>query len=223
MSVFTTREEAGDRLAQRLIDYRDDPLVCILALPRGGVPVGYRISVALQAPLDVLITRKLGAPGNPELAMGALAETGAVFLNQEVIDLLGVSRSMLDREIEAQRVEIRRRQERYRGGRSLPPLSDRTVILVDDGIATGSTFFASVEAVHGLKPARLVGAVPVGPRNTIDQLRGRVDALVTLETPEVFFAVGNHYESFPQLEDDEVIRYLTLATARGDGERAARH
>lgn len=221
--MFANREEAGDRLAERLVRYRDEPRVLVLALPRGGVPVGYKISAALHAPLDVLITRKLGAPGNPELAMGALAETGAVFLHQEVIDLLGVSRSMLDREIEAQRLEIRRRQERYRGGRPLPPLTDRTVILVDDGIATGSTFFASIEAVRGLEPARLVGAIPVGPRQTMDRLRGMVDALVTLETPEVFFAVGNHYEAFPQLEDDEVIRYLTRSAAQDDGERAARH
>lgn len=219
--MFANREQAGDRLAQRLTEYKDDVRVCLLALPRGGVPVGYRISVALHVPLDVLITRKLGAPGNPELAMGALAETGAVFLNQEVIDLLGVSQRMLDREIEAQREEIRRRQELYRGGRPLPPLAGRTVILVDDGIATGSTFFASIAALRALQPARLIGAIPVGPWQTIEHVRRQVDALVALETPEAFFAVGNHYEEFPQLEDDEVIRYLTPSAVRDDGERAA--
>lgn len=219
--MFANREEAGDRLAQRLTEYKDDARVCVVALPRGGVPVGYRVSVALHVPLDVLITRKLGAPGNPELAMGAVAETGAVFLNREVIGILGVSQGALDREIDAQREEIRRRQARYRGGRPLTPLADRTVILVDDGIATGSTFFASIEALRGLSPARLVGAIPVGPLHTIEEVRRKVDAFVVLETPEPFFAVGEHYADFPQLEDDEVIRYLNRAAARNDGERAA--
>ncbi len=220
--MFTNREEAGDRLAASLDTYRHDAEGIILALPRGGVALGYRISLALHLPLDVLITRKLRAPGNPEYAMGALAETGATFLNQEAIRVLSISDEELEKEIQFQQQEIVRRQELYRRGRSLPVLTGKTVLLVDDGIATGSTFFASIQALKDLRPARVVGAIPVGPWETIRLARQQVDELVVIETPEPFFAVGNHYVDFRQVEDEDVIRYLALAAeALGDGKEAA--
>lgn len=220
--MFQNREEAGDRLAARLAHYRDDPTALILALPRGGVAVGYKLSLALHLSLDVFITRKLGAPGNPEFAMGALAETGKTFFNQEAIQALGVSDEELSREIRFQQEEIIRRQALYRKGGALPPLAGRTIILADDGIATGSTFFASIEGIRDLHPDRLVGAIPVGPWDTINRVKRQVDELVVLETPEPFFAVGNHYVDFRQVEDEEVIRYLGLASAARNGkERAA--
>lgn len=200
-------------LAERLKAYRDDPNGLILALPRGGVAVGYTLSLALHLPLDVLITRKLGAPGNPEYALGAIAETGALSLNQEAMRAFALSKEDLDKQIRTQQEEIARRQALYRGGRSLPSLTGRTVLLVDDGIATGSTFFASVEALKQLHPARLVGAIPVGPRETLIRVRRQVDELVVLMTPEPFYAVGNHYADFTQVEDAAVVRYLAQAAA----------
>ncbi len=211
--MFQNREEAGDRLAALLNTYQDHPSAIILALPRGGVSVGYRMSLALRLPLDVFITRKLGAPGNPELAIGALAETGTTFLNQEVINSLAVSSMDLEREVRIQQEEIARRQVAYRSGRPLPFLGGRTVILVDDGIATGATFFASVSAVRSLRPERIVGAIPVGPRETIDRLRQQLEEVVVLDTPAFFFAVGNHYADFRQVEDNEVTTYLSLAAS----------
>ena len=211
--MFQNREEAGDRLAALLNTYQDHPSAIILALPRGGVSVGYRMSLALRLPLDVFITRKLGAPGNPELAIGALAETGTTFLNQEVINSLAVSSMDLEREVRIQQEEIARRQVAYRSGRPLPSLGGRTVILVDDGIATGATFFASVSAVRSLRPERIVGAIPVGPIETIERLRQQLEEVVVLDTPAFFFAVGNQYADFRQVEDNEVTKYLSLAAS----------
>lgn len=209
--MFRDREEAGRLLAERLKAYRDDPNGLILALPRGGVAVGYTLSLALHLPLDVLITRKLGAPGNPEYAMGAIAETGALILNQEAMRAFALAREDLDEQIRTQQEEIARRQALYRGGRPLPTLTGRTVLLVDDGIATGSTFFASIEALKRLHPMRIVAAIAVGPRETLIRVRQKVDELAVLLTPEPFYAVGNHYEDFTQVEDDAVLRYLAGA------------
>lgn len=209
--VFQNREEAGRRLAAELIAYRDDPGGVILALPRGGVAVGYQLGLALHLPLDVFITRKLGAPGNPEYALGAVAETGTVYLNPTAVAEFCLSRADVELSVKAQQKEIARRQNLYRQGRKMPTLTDRTVILVDDGIATGSTFFASVEAIRHLKPRRLIGAIPVGPVDTITDARKRVDELVVLATPHPFWAVGNHYVDFTQVEDRDVVEYLNLA------------
>lgn len=211
--MFQDREETGRLLVERLKAYRDDPGALILALPRGGVAVGYTLSLALHLPLDVLITRKIGAPGNPEYALGAIAETGALVLNQEAMRAFSLSKADLDKPIRAQQEEIARRQALYRGGRPLPPLTGRTVLLVDDGIATGSTFFASVEALKALHPARLVGAIPVGPRDTLVRLRRQVDELIVLMMPEPFYAVGDHYADFTQVEDATVVRYLAEAAS----------
>lgn len=209
--MFHNREEAGRILASELSQYRDDPMALILALPRGGVAVGYQISLALHLPLDVFITRKLGAPGNPEYAIGAVAETGSLYLNQEAVSAFSLSQHDLDRLIHLQEKEIARRQTLYRQGRQLPRLTDRTVLLVDDGIATGSTFLASAVAIRNLQPKRLVGVIPVGPEETIRLVRTHVDELVILMTPEPFDAVGNFYVDFTQVEDNDVCQYLNLA------------
>ncbi len=220
-SVLKNRHEAGRLLAERLDAYRDDPKGIILALPRGGVPVGFTLSQALHLPLDVLITRKLGAPGNPEFALGALSETGTLFLNEEALRALAVTRQALEPTIRIQREEIARRQTLYRKGRSLPSLADRTVLLVDDGVATGATFLASAQALRNLGVHRLVAALPLAPSETCERIRQQVDELVVLLTPEPFFAVGNHYEDFRQVEDEEVVRYLDQAQAESEKGRRA--
>jgi putative phosphoribosyl transferase len=209
--MFRNREEAGRILAGRLSQYRNDPTAVILALPRGGVAVGYQLSLALHVPVDVFITRKIGAPENPEYAIGAVAETGSCSMNQEAVKSLGLSRHELDRLIHIQEKEIARRKNLYRQGRPLPQLTGRTVLLVDDGIATGSTFMASALAIRSLQPRLLVGVIPVGPPSTIREVRAHVDELVVLMTPEPFEAVGNFFVDFTQVEDRDVIQYLNLA------------
>jgi predicted phosphoribosyltransferase len=209
--IFQNREEAGRQLAAKLQAYREHPAGVILALPRGGVAVGYQVSLALHLPLDVFITRKIGAPDNPEYALGAVSECGNIYLNPEAAAAFALSREDLNDLARVQQREINRRQQLYRQGRHPLPLKDRVVIVVDDGIATGATFFASVEAIRQQAPKRLVAAVPVGPASTLAKARGVVDELVVLATPEPFWAVGNHYVDFAQVEDREVLDYLNLA------------
>jgi putative phosphoribosyl transferase len=209
--IFKNREEAGRQLAAELLQYRNDPRGLILALPRGGVVVGYQLSHALHLPLDVFISRKIGAPGNPEYAIGAVAETGSCYLNQEAVSSFSLSRSELDRLIHVQETEIARRKDLYRQGRQLLHLTDRTVLLVDDGLATGSTFMASALAIRSVQPHRLVGVIPVGPPSTIREVRAHVDELVVLMTPEPFEAVGNFFVDFTQVEDRDVVEYLSVA------------
>jgi putative phosphoribosyl transferase len=207
-ALFRDRHDAGRRLAQRLLHYKEAKDTIVIALPRGGVVVGYDISLALRLPLDVLITRKLGTPSNPELAMGALAETGYRHMNEEVIREYGVSKKELDEEIRRQNSEIGRRIQRYRGGRALSSLKGQTVILVDDGIATGATFFASLGALVKTETARTVAVVPVAPPRVLAELKMLVDEVVVLHASEWFFGIGQFYEQFPQVEDDEVIACL---------------
>lgn len=211
--IFQNREEAGRQLAAKLQAYREHPAGVILALPRGGVAVGYQVSLALHLPLDVFITRKIGAPENPEYALGAVSESGNIYLNPEAVAAFGLSREDEDLKdiVRVQQREISRRQQLYRQGRHPLPLKDRVVIVVDDGIATGATFFASVEAIRQQTPKHLVAAIPVGPARTIAKARRVVDELVVLATPEPFWAVGNHYVNFTQVEDREVLEYLDLA------------
>ena len=214
--IFRDRTEAGRELATRLGVYRNDPSGLVLALPRGGVPVAYEVSLALNLPLDVFITRKLGAPEDPEYAIGAVAETGSIYMNPVALRILGgfsLSDQFYSDAICAKREEIARRQALYRGGRPLPDLKNRTVLLVDDGVATGATFLASVEALRNLQVRRLVAALPVGPRDTLGEIGKQVDKLIVLATPEPFYAVGNHYLDFRQVSDDEVVRYLEQAAA----------
>ena len=209
--TLRNREEAGQRLVDHLTQYREHPDALILALPRGGVPVGYQLSLGLHLPLDVFISRKLGAPDNSEYALGAVGETGAVYLNPDAVATYGLSRAEFEDVIQMQQREIARRQLLYRQGRHLPTLTDRIVILVDDGIATGSTFFAAIQSIKHLKPHRLIGAIPVGPVEIIQEARRQVDELIVLATPEPFWAVGNHYIDFGQVSDQDVVEYLHLA------------
>ncbi len=209
--IFQNREEAGRLLASELTAYRNDPAGLILALPRGGVAVGYQLSLALHLPLDVFITRKIGAPGNPEYALGAVSETGTIYVNPEAAADFGLPRKEIEGLASQERPEISRRQALYRQGRHLPTLTDRVIIVVDDGIATGATFFASVEAIRHYGPRRLIAAIPVGPPDTIAKARRSVDELVVLATPEPFWAVGSHYVDFAQVNDHEVLQYLNLA------------
>ncbi|HQW90984.1 MAG TPA: phosphoribosyltransferase [Nitrospira sp.] len=209
--MFKNREEAGELLAQELIQFRKDPSAILLALPRGGVAVAYQLSLALHLPLDVLITRKIGAPGNPEYALGAVSETGAVYWNREALLGLSLTERQLSAAVQAQQKEVTRRVALYRQGRPFPDLNDRTVILVDDGLATGATFFASVTTARQGNPRRVIGAIPVGPRSTVEEARKLVDQLIVLRVPDPFYAVGNFYRDFEQVEDREVLQYLNLA------------
>jgi putative phosphoribosyl transferase len=211
--MFQDREEAGRLLAKRLSAYRNDPTGLILALPRGGVAVGYTLSLALGLPLDVFITRKLGAPDNPEFALGAVAETGSIHLNRDAIEGYMIPGEYVEQARRVLQEEIVRRQVLYRGGRPLPDLTARTVLLVDDGIATGATFLASAEALRQLHVKRLVAGIPVGPPDTLRLVGKTVDEVVILETPDPFFAVGNHYADFRQVDDATVVRYLKEAAA----------
>lgn len=213
--ILRNREEAGRLLATQLLAYKDDPKALILALPRGGVPVGVELSRSLHLPLEVFITRKIGAPGNKEFALGAVAETGFVYMNEEILRYEIASKEFLnrylDREVKAQKQEISRRQKLYRQGDPLPPLNDRTVLLVDDGVATGSTYLATVHALRNSQVSKIVAAIPVGPPETLQQIRGLVDELVVLHQPSPFQAVGLHYDDFTQVEDEQVCQCLMEA------------
>lgn len=215
--LFLDRHDAGRRLAHALIHYKEASDTLILALPRGGVVVGYEISRELHLPLEVLVTRKLGAPGNPELAMGALSETGYRHLNPEVLLSFGVSSSQLEEEVQLQQQEIARRVERYRRGQPLPPMTGRSVILVDDGVATGATFYASVAALRTLNVRRLVAAIPVASTQVKSDLLLKVDEVVILETPTSFAAIGQFYLDFSQAADEQVIACLERARAAPSG------
>lgn len=204
--MFANREAAGRVLAQELSALRDDPDAILLALPRGGVVVASQISFALRLPLDVFVTRKIGAPENPEYAVGAVSETGAVYWNREAAALLSEPERLSA--VRAQEQEIARRVALYRQGRPLPPLVGRTVILVDDGLATGATFFASVAVIRKQCPRRMIGALPVASQAAVERARGLLDQLVVLNVPNPFFAVGNFYDDFTQVEDREVLRCL---------------
>jgi putative phosphoribosyl transferase len=213
--TFKNRQDAGRQLAERLLRYRDERPV-VLALPRGGVPVGYEVAVTLDAPLDIVVVRKLGAPGQPELAIGAVVDGDdpQSVLNPDLMRLLDVSEEYLAREVDRQLWEIRRRERLYRGDRPHARVEGRTAIVVDDGIATGASMRAALRGLRRAGPARLVLAVPVAPPDTVEALRAEVDDLVCLSTPEPFMAVGQHYEDFSQPTDEEVIELLDRARER---------
>jgi len=212
--MFKDRREAGIRLSARLLQYKDRLDVLVLALPRGGVVTAYEIARALHVPLDVVIVRKLGFPGRPELAVGAVAETGVVVVNEDIVAAGRVSGDFLKREIERQKDEIARRVAAYRAGKGLPDLEGMTVILVDDGVATGATIKAAITALRNEKVAKLVVALPVGPPETIETLQNLVDELICLETPFDFMAVGVHYSDFTQVSDSEVVDLLQKLAAK---------
>lgn len=212
---FADRVEAGRLLAEQLAAYARRPDVIVLALPRGGVPVGYEIATRLDVPLDIFLVRKLGAPGQPELAMGAIATGGARVLNDEVIRYLAVSPDVIEAVAHAEQIELARREHAYRGDRPTPDLHDRVVILVDDGLATGSSMRAAIAAVRTQGPARVVVAVPVAARETCEELKREVEEVVCLRTPEPFSAVGLWYDDFSQTGDEEVRELLQRATRPG--------
>jgi predicted phosphoribosyltransferase len=209
---FADRREAGRMMAEALARFKGAGAT-VLALPRGGVPVAYEIARALDAPLGVFVVRKLGVPGHSELAMGAIASGGTRVLNQELIEDLGIPAAAIEAVVAAETRELARREELY-AGRGLPALRDRTVILVDDGLATGATMRAAVLAVRQHEPARVVVAVPVGAPSTCEALRRDADEVVCLRTPEPFAAVGLWYRRFDQTSDDEVRALLDAALSR---------
>jgi predicted phosphoribosyltransferase len=212
---FRDRSEAGRLLAERLDEYANRPDVLVLALPRGGVPVAREIAQRLGAPLDVFLVRKLGVPWHRELAMGAIASGGVEVLNDEVVRAYKIPRHVLDAVGAVESRELDRRMREYRGARPLPQISDRVIVLVDDGIATGSTMRAAVAALRRQQPAAIVVAVPVAAVDTCEELRHEVDRLICLSTPQAFAAVGDWYDDFSQTSDEQVRAYLAEAAERG--------
>jgi putative phosphoribosyl transferase len=216
---FDDRRQAGRELGARLAGLAGlaGADVIVLGLPRGGVPVAFEVARALGAPLDVCVVRKLGLPGHEELAMGAVASGGEVVLEPRVVRVHRVSRAVLERVAAVERRELERRELAYRGSRPPPTVEGRTVVLVDDGLATGSTMRAAARSVRASRPARLVVAVPVSPRETLEEIRSEVDDVVCLETPEPFLAVGAWYRDFTPTGDEEVSSLLSAAAPVGGG------
>ena len=209
---FRDRYHAGRRLAAALAPYAARPNLLVLALPRGGVPVGYEVARALNAPLDVMLVRKLGVPGHEELAMGAIASGGVRVLSQAVINALGIPDRVIATVAANEESELARREQAYRGDRARPDVRGKTVILVDDGLATGSTMRAAAAALQAQHPERLVIAVPVAPQETCQSLLHDADDVVCATVPEAFFSVGNWYEDFSQTTDEEVRELLARAS-----------
>jgi putative phosphoribosyl transferase len=210
--LFRDRADAGRQLLARLEDYRGRPDVLVLGLPRGGIPVAYEVARGLGVPLDVFLVRKLGVPGQEELAMGAIASGDVRVINRGVVDALRIPPDVLDRVAAQESRELQRRRRQYRGDRPEPDVRGRTVILVDDGLATGSTMRAAVAALRQQGPARIVVAVPVAAPSTCEELRREVDQIVCPATPEPFMAVGRFYDDFSQTTDDEVTTLLAAGT-----------
>ena len=211
-AAFRDRRDAGRRLAEQLAAYGNRSDVTVLALPRGGVPVGYEVARALDAPLDVFVVRKLGVPGYDEVAMGAIATGGVRVLNDDLIAQVAIPADVVDAVAERERAELMRRERLYRGGRPSPDVRGRTVILVDDGLATGATMMAAIEALRKLEPGRIVVAVPIASRDACEEMRRQADEVVCARTPEPFHAVGRWYEDFSQTSDAEVRELLGRAT-----------
>jgi putative phosphoribosyl transferase len=211
MIRFKNRTEAGRFLAGQLSAYANQPDTLVLGLPRGGVPVAYEVATALNAPMDVFVVRKLGVPGHEELAMGAIATGGARTLNHDVIEYLRIPDEMIDEVTEREEQELERRERLYRDNRPARSPRDRVTILVDDGLATGSTMRAAALAVRQQQPASIVIAVPVAASQTCDDIRGDADEVICGFTPEPFYAVGLWYEDFSQTTDEEVRELLARA------------
>jgi predicted phosphoribosyltransferase len=209
---FKNRSEAGRFLAQKLKEYTNDPNVVVLALPRGGVPVAFEVAEALKAPLDIFVVRKLGVPGYDEFAMGAIATGGIRVLNAKVLDYLDIPDEMIERVVAREQRELERRERLYRGTRPALDVHGRTVIIVDDGMATGSTMRAAVRALRQQQPEKMIVAVPVGARETCESFAKEVDTMcVCAITPEPFDAVGLWYRDFAQTSDQEVRQLLMRA------------
>ena len=215
--MFADRAEAGRRLARELDHLAGDEPV-VVGLPRGGVPVAAEVARALAAPLDVILVRKVGVPFQPELAMGAIGEGGVTVVNGEVVDLAGITTSQFEQVAQRERVELERRANLFRRDRLPIPLAGRTVIIVDDGIATGSTARAACQAARAHRAARVVMAVPVAPADWIARFGEVADEYVAVETPENFGAVGAFYQDFRQVSDDDVVRFLNATALRANND-----
>jgi predicted phosphoribosyltransferase len=211
MALFSDRAEAGRKLAEKLSGYGSEALV--LALPRGGVPVAFEVAKALRAPLDVFLVRKLGTPAHAELAMGAIASSGVRVLNDDVIASLHIPERAIEAEVARERLELERREKLYRGDRPAPEVAGRTVLLLDDGLATGASMRAAVAALRQQCPAKLMVAVPVAASETCEALREEADEVTCLALPEPFLGVGRWYANFPQTSDAEVRELLAAARA----------
>jgi putative phosphoribosyl transferase len=211
---FSNREDAGRKLAERLKAYASPKDVTVLAIPRGGVPVAYEIAKTLGVPLDVFVARKLGVPGEEELGFGAIASGGVLILDPEIIKAMALSETQIADVTARERRELERRERVYRGARTPLDIAGRTVILVDDGIATGSSMLAVISAVRQLKPARIVVAVPVAASDACRRLAPEVDELVCVERPRFFGAIGEFYEDFSQVADEEVAGLLARGLRR---------
>lgn len=220
--MFQNRREAGRLLGQKLLRFKDEHPV-ILGVPRGGVEVAFEVAKALEAPLDIMVARKLGAPDQPELAIGAVVDGDhpMAILNQDVIQAYGISQRYLESVVERELTEIDRRQRAYRQEMQPAPLEGETVILVDDGIATGASIKAALRGLHRKGVGRLILAVPVAPAETIQDLQSEVDEIVCLSVPKPFIAVGAHYEDFGQTSDETVVDLLNSARAWTNGRRQA--
>src|SRR2546423_11270129 len=222
VTLYRDRIDAGRVLATQLMAYADRDDVLVLALPRGGVPVAFEVAKALRAPLDVFLVRKLGLPGHEELAMGAIATGGVRVLNDDVVDYMEVSDVVIDAIAAIELEELERRERVYRGDRPEPDVRGKTVILIDDGLATGSTMRAAASALRQLKPARIVVAVPVSAPQTCNEYRMGVDEIICASTPEPFMGVGQWYRDFSQTTDEEVRELLAKADAAQASETKSR-
>lgn len=211
---FCDRTDAGQRLAARLQHYRQRPDTIVLGLPRGGVPVAFEVAQALHLPLDICLVRKLGAPGQPELAMGAIASNGVRVINQQVVERLGISPNTIDQVAAEEQVELERRDRTYRQGRRPMQLPNQTVILIDDGVATGSTLRAAISVIRAQQPAAISVAVPVAPPATVVSLENDVDEVICLLMPEALNSISLWYENFDQTCDRTVCELLAQAAAR---------
>lgn len=206
--IFQNRQQAGQALAKQLSQFNKQPDTVVLGLPRGGVPVAHPVAQQLQLPLDTFLVRKIGAPDHEEFAIGAIADKNVCLLKHDVIDQMGISQQAVNQIIDKERQELTRRQQKYRGEQSLTYLKDKTVILVDDGIATGATIEAAIQALRSLAVATIILAVPVASPESIQYLKPLVEQMVCLSIPNHFQAVGQWYQTFDQTTDDEVCQLL---------------
>lgn len=206
--IFNDRIDAGNKLAQHLVSYKNNPAVIVVALPRGGVIVAKEIASLLNAPLDIVVTRKIGLPFMPELAVGAVSQDGSYFLDKQIMKQLAVKKDELLDIIDLERKEINRRLKTYKKDMSALDVKDKIVILVDDGIATGSTVLAAIQTIKHMEPKKIILAVPVLPQAAVGLMQAQVDQLVYLQAPEYFVGISQFYHEFPQITDQEVIEAL---------------
>ncbi|MDY6770937.1 MAG: phosphoribosyltransferase family protein [Candidatus Nanohaloarchaea archaeon] len=205
--MFADRNDAGTQLAEELLEREIDADI-VLAIPRGGLPLGRKVADALHVPLDIVVARKISAPRNEELALGAVASDGSVYLDEDMVQRSGATDDYLEEQQEIEAENAREKRDRYRDGDTGPDLEGKTVVIVDDGVATGSTAIACLRQVREAGAARVILAVPVGPPDTIDDLEDEADEVICLEQPELFMAVGQFYDRFDQVSDEEAMEYL---------------